>query len=258
MLWYIAVGSALGGVSRYLLGGLIQRLLDTTFPAGTLVVNVTGSFLLGTFLRYALDTPTLTPELRAFLTIGFCGGYTTFSTFSYESVALFEEGDWTRAAMYVTLSLVLSFLAMVLGFAAARGARLPAGRALSGQKGNGMSGVAGERTLMRIHIGERDRHDGRPLYEAIVRLLRERQFAGATVFRGIMGFGASAGIHTEKVLRLSLDLPIVVECVDTEERIQAILPELDRMIGGGLITLERARVILYRPETGRNPSAQAP
>ncbi len=121
MLWYIAAGSALGGVSRYLVGGLIQRLLDTTFPAGTLVVNVTGSFLLGVFLRYAMDTPTLTPELRAFLTIGFCGGYTTFSTFSYESVALFEEGDWTRAAVYVTLSLVLSLLAMVLGFAAARG-----------------------------------------------------------------------------------------------------------------------------------------
>jgi CrcB protein len=121
MLWYIAVGSALGGVSRYLVGGLIQRLLDTTFPAGTLVVNITGSFLLGIFLRYAMDTPTLTPELRAFLTIGFCGGYTTFSTFSYESVALLEEGDWTRAAIYVTLSLVLSFLAVVLGFAAARG-----------------------------------------------------------------------------------------------------------------------------------------
>jgi CrcB protein len=121
MLWYIAVGSALGGVSRYLIGGLMQRLLDTTFPAGTLVVNVTGSFLLGVFLRYAMDTPTLTPELRAFLTIGFCGGYTTFSTFSYESVALLEEGDWTRAAIYVTLSLILSFLAMVLGFAAARG-----------------------------------------------------------------------------------------------------------------------------------------
>ncbi len=121
MLWYIAAGSALGGVSRYLVGGLIQRLLDTTFPAGTLVVNVTGSFLLGVFLRYAMDTPTLTPELRAFLTIGFCGGYTTFSTFSYESVALFEEGDWTRAAIYISLSLVLSFLAMVLGFVAARG-----------------------------------------------------------------------------------------------------------------------------------------
>lgn len=112
-----------------------------------------------------------------------------------------------------------------------------------------MSGLAGERTLMRIHIGERDKFEGKPLYEAIVHLLRQRGFAGATVFRGIMGFGASAGIHTEKVLRLSLDLPIVVECVETEEKIQGILPELDGMIGGGLITLERARVIVYRPES---------
>jgi PII-like signaling protein len=111
-----------------------------------------------------------------------------------------------------------------------------------------MHGLAGERVLMRIHIGERDKFQGRPLYEAIVHLLRQRQYAGATVFRGIMGFGATAGIHTEKVLRLSLDLPIVVECVDTDEKIQAILPELDRMIGGGLITLERANVIMYRPE----------
>jgi PII-like signaling protein len=111
-----------------------------------------------------------------------------------------------------------------------------------------MQGLTGERTLMRIHLGERDKYQGRPLYEAIVHLLRTRGFAGATVFRGIMGFGASAWVHTEKVLRLSLDLPIVVECVDTEERIQEILPELDRMIGGGLITLERARVIVYRPE----------
>ena len=111
-----------------------------------------------------------------------------------------------------------------------------------------MQGLTGERTLMRIHLGERDKYHGRPLYEAIVHLLRTRGFAGATVFRGIMGFGASARVHTEKVLRLSLDLPIVVECVDTEERIQEILPELDPMIGGGLITLERARVIVYRPE----------
>jgi PII-like signaling protein len=109
-------------------------------------------------------------------------------------------------------------------------------------------GLKGERVLMRIHIGERDKFQGRPLYEAIVHLLRQRHYAGATVFRGIMGFGATAGIHTEKVLRLSLDLPIVVECVDTEEKIQAILPELDGMIGGGLITLERANVIVYRPE----------
>ena len=109
-----------------------------------------------------------------------------------------------------------------------------------------MDGLTGERTLMRIHIGERDKHHGKPLYEAIVLLLRERGFAGATVLRGIMGFGASAGIHSEKVLRLSLDLPLVVECVDTSEKIDAILPELDTMIGGGLITLERANVVIYR------------
>jgi len=111
---------------------------------------------------------------------------------------------------------------------------------------------AGERTLMRVFIGESDRcrsgrHKGKPLYEAILLMLRERGFAGATVVRGVAGFGASARIHTEKVLRLSLDLPVIVEVVETEDRIQQVLPELDGLIGGGLITLERARVVLYRP-----------
>src|SRR5438552_14172592 len=103
-----------------------------------------------------------------------------------------------------------------------------------------MPSLTGERTLMRIHIGERDKFQGKPLYEAIVLRLRQRGMAGATVLRGIMGFGASAGIHSEKVLRLSLDLPVVVECVDTVEKIEAILPEMDAMVGGGLITLERS------------------
>ena len=120
MLWYIAVGSALGGMSRYLLGGLVQRAAAGTFPFGTLVVNVTGSFLLGAILRYGVDTTTLTPELRAFLTVGFCGGYTTFSTFSYEAVALLEDGEWSRASLYVALSLLLSLIATFLGFMAAR------------------------------------------------------------------------------------------------------------------------------------------
>jgi CrcB protein len=121
MLWYIAAGSARGGVSRYLVGGMVQRALATTLPAGTLVVNVTGSFLLGLFIHYALETPTLTPELRAFLTIGFCGGYTTFSTFSYETFALLEDGEWTRAGLYAALSLLLALGATIAGFLAARG-----------------------------------------------------------------------------------------------------------------------------------------
>lgn len=111
-----------------------------------------------------------------------------------------------------------------------------------------MHGLKGERVLMRIHIGETDKYHGKPLHEAIVELLRTRHFAGATVFRGIMGFGAHAKLHTDRVLRLSMDLPIVIECIDTEEKIESILPELDGMIGGGLITLERARVIMYRAD----------
>ena len=109
-----------------------------------------------------------------------------------------------------------------------------------------MHGLTGERVLMRIHIGESDRWEGRPLYEAIVALLRSRHYAGCTVTRAIMGFGASARVHTDRILRLSADLPLVVECVETAERIDAILPELDRMLGGGLITLEQVRVIMYR------------
>jgi PII-like signaling protein len=109
-----------------------------------------------------------------------------------------------------------------------------------------MHGLKGERVLMRIHIGERDKYHGKPLYEAIVELLRERHYAGATVMRAVMGFGATAHLRTDRIEVLSLDLPIVVECVETEEKITAILPEIDAMIEGGLITLERAKVIMYR------------
>ncbi|HEY8106355.1 MAG TPA: fluoride efflux transporter CrcB [Gemmatimonadales bacterium] len=120
MLWYVAIGSAVGGVSRYLLGGLIQRMSSGTFPLGTLVINVTGSALLGFLFRYALDVPAMTPEIRALLGVGFCGGYTTFSTFSYETLTLLEDGDWRRAGLYVALSVGVSLLATFAGFAAAR------------------------------------------------------------------------------------------------------------------------------------------
>jgi PII-like signaling protein len=110
----------------------------------------------------------------------------------------------------------------------------------------------GERTLMRIFIGENDKYQGKPLYEELLERLRAKGLAGATVLRGVAGFGASSVVHTDKVLRLSLDLPLIIEVVETEETIQAVLPDLDHMIGGGLVTLERARVILYRPANVRN------
>ncbi len=120
MIWYIALGSALGGVGRYLAGGLAQRLFETTFPTGTLAVNIAGSFLLGLIIQYAIETPTLGPEMRAFLTIGFCGGFTTFSTFSFEAARLLEDGEWTRGLAYIGLSLVVSLAATFVGFAMAR------------------------------------------------------------------------------------------------------------------------------------------
>jgi uncharacterized protein len=109
-----------------------------------------------------------------------------------------------------------------------------------------MHGLKGERVLMRIHIGERDKYNSEPLYWAIVQLLRQRHLAGATVTRGIMSYGASSRIHAARFLDLSLDLPIVIECVDKEEKIDEVLPELDKMVTGGLITLERVEVIVYR------------
>src|ERR1700690_3849803 len=93
----------------------------------------------------------------------------------------------------------------------------------------------GERTLMRIHIGESDRWQGKALYEAIVELLRREKFSGATGLRGVGGFGSSSIYHTEKVLRLSQDLPVVIECVEAAERIESILPRLDEMVGGGRV-----------------------
>ncbi|HET9293089.1 MAG TPA: fluoride efflux transporter CrcB [Gemmatimonadales bacterium] len=120
MVVWIAIGSALGGVSRYLFGGLIQRLFDTPFPSGTLAINVVGSLLLGFIIRYSLETPAVSPELRGFLTIGFCGGFTTFSTFSYESAVMLEEGQWTRLAAYVGLSVLLTVAGTLAGFAVAR------------------------------------------------------------------------------------------------------------------------------------------
>jgi len=101
---------------------------------------------------------------------------------------------------------------------------------------------------MRIHIGSDDRWKDRPLYEAIIELLRKERFAGATVFRGVTGFGASARVHQQSAFRLSSDAPIVVECVETDEKIEAILPRLDEMLGGGLVTLEKVRVIMYRAD----------
>ena len=107
-----------------------------------------------------------------------------------------------------------------------------------------------EAQLLRIFIGESDKYHGRPLYQAIVEEARQRGMAGATVLRGTLGFGAHSRIHSAKVLRLSEDLPMVVEIVDKPERIDAFLPDLEKMISEGLVTLEKVQVIVYRHNGG--------
>jgi PII-like signaling protein len=108
-----------------------------------------------------------------------------------------------------------------------------------------MSKLIGEQQLMRIFIGEADRHGHRPLYEALVELFRKEGFAGATVLRGVCGFGANRVYHTQKLLDLSADMPMVIEVVDSQEKISAVMPQIDAMMGGGMITLEKATVIRY-------------
>ena len=110
--------------------------------------------------------------------------------------------------------------------------------------------LSGEGVLLRVFIGEADRHHGRPLSEVIVEAARKGGLAGATAWKGFMGFGAHSRMHTAKILELSQDLPIVIEIVDASERIEAFLPVLDGLVREGLVTVEPARIILYRGPEG--------
>lgn len=104
----------------------------------------------------------------------------------------------------------------------------------------------GERTLMRIYTGESDKWHGKALHQAIIEMLRKEGFAGATVLRGVAGFGGSSVLHTDKLLQMSQDMPIVLEAVESNEKIEKILPRIDEMLGGGIVTLEKVRVLMHR------------
>lgn len=121
MVLFVALGSAAGGAARFLLGTFIQLRFGAGLPVGTLVVNISGAFLLGFIFTLALSTPAISPEMRGLLTTGFCGGYTTFSTFSYDTMMLLEDGEIARASLYVVLSVVVALLGVWLGIALGRG-----------------------------------------------------------------------------------------------------------------------------------------
>jgi CrcB protein len=128
MIWYVAIGGALGSMSRYALGTFIQNRVGMGFPLGTLLINITGSFLLGFFVRLGVSPVEMdaglfagmTKEMRVMLTTGFCGGFTTFSAFSYETSTLLQEAQYTRALLYILSSVTLSLVAVLSGYILAR------------------------------------------------------------------------------------------------------------------------------------------
>ena len=121
LIAFVALGGAVGTVARYLLTLVIQSRAGAGFPLATLLINISGSILLGFLMRYGLESTAASPEVRLLLTTGFCGGYTTFSTFSYETARLIEDGEWHRGAAYIAASVAVSLGGTFIGFALARG-----------------------------------------------------------------------------------------------------------------------------------------
>ena len=179
----IGLGGFVGAISRYLVDGVVSDRTGGDFPWGTLVVNVTGSFVLGLLFAMTTERAILPAEIRGPVMIGFIGAYTTFSTYMLESWGLIESGSY--------------------GAGRREPRRLDRPRARrrrrrAGHRAGDLMRIEGQALLVRIYIGEADHHDGKPLYQAIVAFLRERGLAGATVIRGIEGFGANAHLHTTR------------------------------------------------------------
>ncbi len=242
----IMLGGALGSGARFWASGAVAERIGATFPFGTLLVNISGCFVIG-FLAGLSDPQgqfLIAARWRLFLMVGLCGGYTTFSAFSLQTLDLAADGDWLRAGF----NAAGSFSRLHDGGLARPGARQFALAAITKAMDKNLPKDA---VLLRILLGESDRWKHQPLYEAIVLKARELHLAGATVLRGPMGFGASSRIHSSKILRLSMDLPIVIEIVDVEEKVSTLLPVLEEMMGGGLVTMEKVKVIHYRQGEAR-------
>ncbi len=236
-----------------------QRLTDSGFPAGTLVVNLIGCLCTG-FLAAMFSGPMLVrEEYRIGLMVGVLGGFTTaFSAFGLETFLLANGGEFRLALANVVASCVLGLAAGQLSgrrvlvrrgiivHAVLRVAVLSSVGEKQGFKIGSRTAKIPEEGLLRVFIGESDKWHGRPLYEAIVMKARELHLAGATVSAGPMGFGAQSRLHTAKILRLSEDLPIVIEIVDAKEKIDELMPYIDEMVQEGLVTLEPVQVIKYR------------
>jgi protein CrcB len=240
----ICVGGALGTGLRYLISGTMVQWLGPGFPSGTLVVNVLGSFVTGVIQEVGTTSLLVPNTTRLVLTVGMMGGLTTYSTFSYETVRLMEAERVAPGLGQPHRD--LDVLPDVL---------------LPGDRRRAVDGRAQGRRVTCAHSRASRSSCGSssasptsgstgPLYMALIQLFRRNGLAGATVLKGVAGFGARSVVHTASLLRLSADLPLVIEVVDSQEQLDKLLLRIDGMITGGLITMEKVRGIRYEATRG--------
>ena len=242
----MSVGGALGAVARYGLTVAVPTPPDR-WPWATFVTNVTGCLAIGALMVIVVELTARAPAGPTVPRAGLLGGFTTFSTYALETRTLVADGHGGLAAAYV----VASLLARAAGGVAGRPGRPRAGRRGGRRRhprrcGGGVAmRLTGTALRLTVYLGEDDQWHHRPLYTEIVRRAHDAGLAGASVFRGVEGFGASSLVHTTRLLSLSEDLPVAVVIVDTEERVRGFLPELDELVNEGLVVLDEVEVVRY-------------
>ena len=285
----LSLGGALGVNARFWLGVWMSRWVSPQFPWATFTINVSGSFAIG-FLTVALASWLPHPHVRLLVVVGFLGGFTTFSTFAFESLTLWENGEGTRSLINTIGSVVAGLVAVALGVALARGlvdlgaehATRPVGPASDStdrtqpsiEAGEGAlgpgPGVEGRRdqeglmipsraSLLRLYVNSSDRWRGKPLYQAVVETARTSGLAGASVFRVELSYGTHGRLNDERSDYESADIPVLIEVIDAPERTERLLVELGSMVGEGLATVRAVGVFRYaHPGEKRGATGPAP
>ena len=256
--WYqvavLSLGGVLGVNARYWLGVVINRWTGPRFPWATFTINVSGSFGIGLLSVVLARWLPLFPNARLLVVVGFLGGYTTFSSFTFEALALWERGEWGLSLAYMAGSLAAGFAAVILGTALGRELAVPwaerasptdhaAAPAFMPPLGTTM--IPSEAHLLTIHVGGNRRHDGKYLYAAIVEMARAMNLAGASVFPVALSYGSHGRIHDDLSDYSFVEMPVLIEIVERPERVRELLSALDGMIAPAVVTIEPVRIVRY-------------
>jgi CrcB protein len=237
----LSAGGVLGVNARYWLGAWITERAGPGFPWATFGINVSGALAIGA-LTVVLERWLPHPNARLLLVTGFLGGYTTFSTFALETVTLWGRGQRGMALAYVSGSVGAGLAAAVVGIALARPLAAPAPAGAGRPRET--TRLPERSSLLRLYVNASDRHEGKPLYEAVVARARALDIAGASVFLVDLSFGEHHRLRDARSEYTAVAIPVVIEVVDAPERIEALVRSIGPMVAG-LLTIEPARVLYY-------------